>query len=323
MNFYPIKFQPIYQYRIWGGNKLKNILNKNISNDCIGESWEISDVDGNQTLVANGEWKGKTLKELIQDFRGKLVGEKVYHLFGEDFPLLIKFLDAKLPLSIQVHPSDELAKKRHNSFGKNEMWYIMQADENSEIIVGFDEQITKVKYQSYLEKGKILDILHVEKPQKGDTYYIPTGRVHAIGAGILLAEIQQTSDVTYRIYDYNRVDSKTGKLRELHNELALDALDFTVSENYKTPYNSKTNETSKLVHTPYFKTNILKLDRNLSRNYSSLDSFVVLICVEGELQIKYELGLEKLKMGETVFLPATIGNLEFTSSNATVLEVSL
>jgi len=321
MNFYPIKFQPIYQYRIWGGDKLKTILKKDISTGQIGESWEISDVDGNQTLVANGEWQGKTLKELIRDFQGKFVGEKVYRLFGEDFPLLIKFIDAKLPLSIQVHPSDELAKIRHNSFGKNEMWYVMQADENSEIIVGFDEHISKEKYQSYLEKGKILDLLHVEKPQKGDTYQIPTGRVHAIGSGILLAEIQQTSDVTYRIYDYNRVDSKTGKLRDLHTELALDALDFSVSENYKTDYNKIENTANTLVHTTYFKTNIYYLDGDKVLDYSDLDSFVILLCIEGSFQIP-EFGKEiNVKMGETILLPASLNIVNIETEGATVIEV--
>ena len=323
MNFYPIKFQPIYQYRIWGGNKLKTILNKNISTEHIGESWEISDVDGNQTLVANGEWKGKTLKELIRDFRGKFLGEKVYHLFGENFPLLIKFIDAKLPLSIQVHPSDELAKVRHNSFGKNEMWYVMQADENSEIIIGFDEPTSKEKYQSYLNKGKILDLLHVEKPKKGDTYHIPTGRVHAIGSGILLAEIQQTSDVTYRIFDYNRVDAKTGKPRELHTELALDALDFSVAQNYKTQYKKLENTANTLVHTPYFKTNIYFLDGDKIMDYSHLDSFVILLCIEGSFQIP-EFGKEiNVKMGETILLPASLDRVKILTERCTVIEVFL
>lgn len=321
MNFYPLKFQPIYQYRIWGGDKLKTILNKNISTEHIGESWEISDVDGNQTLVANGEWTGKTLKELIRDFRGKFVGEKVYRLFGEDFPLLIKFIDAKLPLSIQVHPSDELAKIRHNSFGKNEMWYVMQADDNSEIIVGFDEPTSKEKYQSYLDKGKILDLLHVEKPQKGDTYHIPTGRVHAIGSGILLAEIQQTSDVTYRIYDYNRVDAKTGKLRELHTELALDALDFSVAKNYKTQYKSIENTANTLVHTPYFNTNIYFLDRDKILDYSNLDSFVILLCVDGSFQIS-GFGQEiNVHLGETILLPASLNSVKILTERCTVIEV--
>ncbi|MGB2684092.1 MAG: type I phosphomannose isomerase catalytic subunit [Olleya sp.] len=208
MKLYPLTFNPVFSYRIWGGNKLKSVLNKSYSQDNIGESWEISDVEDNQTIVNNGNLKGNTLKDLIKTFKGNFLGHKVYQTFGNNFPLLIKFIDAKTPLSIQVHPSNQLAKKRHNSFGKNEMWYVMQAENEAELIVGFNQKISKEDYVNHLKNNTLKDILNIETVTSGDTFYIPTGRVHAIGAGVLLAEIQQTSNITYRIYDYDRVDKK-------------------------------------------------------------------------------------------------------------------
>jgi mannose-6-phosphate isomerase len=228
MKLYPLKFTPISKYRIWGGNKLNTFLNKGFQGEMIGESWEISDVKGDESLVSEGLFSGKSIKQLSQEFKGNLLGNKVYDTFGDDFPLLIKFIDAEKPLSIQVHPHDAIAKQRHNSFGKNEMWYVMNADDDAEIIVGFQKKLTKEKYLEYLKNNKILEVLNTVKTKAGDAFNIPTGRVHAIGAGVLLAEIQQTSDITYRIFDYNRVDSQTGKERDLHNDLALDVITFEV-----------------------------------------------------------------------------------------------
>jgi len=198
LNLYPLKFQPLFKYRMWGGEKLKTVLNKAYSETSIGESWEISDVKDDGTLVSNGALQGKSIQDLIAAFGADFLGKKVFNKFGTEFPLLIKFIDAKTPLSIQVHPSDELARERHQSFGKNEMWYVMQADQDAELIAGFQKNITKNEYTSILEKGTILDVLHSQKVKSGDVFNIPTGRVHAIGAGVLLAEIQQTSDITYR-----------------------------------------------------------------------------------------------------------------------------
>ncbi|MFD1316827.1 type I phosphomannose isomerase catalytic subunit [Namhaeicola litoreus] len=323
MNLYPLKFDPIFQYRIWGGNKLKTFLNKNISTDHIGESWEISDVSENQTLVSNGPLKGRTIRDLINTFKGDLVGKKVYERFGTEFPLLIKFIDAKTPLSIQVHPSDELAKERHNSFGKNEMWYIMDAEKDAEIIVGFEKETNIEEYQKVLKEDKILDLLHIENPKKGDTYYIPTGRVHAIGAGILLAEIQQTSDITYRIYDYNRVDTKTGKKRQLHTSEAIDAIDFSVINSYKTSYTKKRDFKNELVNSKYFKTNFYTLTKNRSFDYTNLDSFVILICVEGTFEI-LELNKNiKVIAGETILIPANIAKISLLTTNTSIIEVTL
>ncbi len=323
MKLYPIKFDPIFQYRVWGGDKLKTVLNKNTSADHIGESWEISDVPGNQTLVSNGTLKGKTLSELISTFKGDFVGKKVYQNFGDEFPLLIKFIDAKTALSIQVHPSDELAKERHNSFGKNEMWYIMDAEKDAEIIVGFEKDTNKEAYQKALKKDKILDLLHRERPKKGDTYFIPTGRIHAIGAGILLAEIQQTSDVTYRIYDYNRTDVKTGEKRQLHTSEALNAIDFSAVDGYKTSYSKKKDLKNELVYSKYFKTNFYFLTKNRSFDHTHLDSFVILICVEGEFELVESNETLKVKAGETILIPAKIQKISVHTFNVSFIEVTL
>lgn len=319
---YPLKFEPIFKYRIWGGNKLREELKKNITAEQIGESWEISDVEGDETLVQEGSLKDYTLKKLIQEYKSDLVGKKVYDVFGDSFPLLIKFIDAHLPLSIQVHPDDDIAKSRHHSFGKNEMWYIMDADDGAELIVGFKKETTKEEYLNKLDKGEVLDLLNVEKVQKGNAYYIPAGRVHAIGAGVLLAEIQQTSDITYRIYDYDRVDAATGKKRELHNELAVDVIDFKLHSEYKTQYDKIENESNQLIHTPYFKSNFIHLSGSIVKDFSKLDSFVIYICLQGDLEIHYQNEIYPLKRGQTILLPASINTLKIHSSSPSeIIEV--
>ncbi|TVZ27159.1 mannose-6-phosphate isomerase type 1 [Gillisia sp. Hel_I_86] len=321
MKLYPLKFIPIFCYRIWGGNKLKNILNKEYHEDSIGESWEISDVDDFNTVVKAGPLKGQTIKDVITTFKSDVLGIHVYEKFGDEFPLLIKFIDAKTPLSIQVHPSDALAKERHNSFGKNEMWYIMEADDDAKLIVGFNKKVSKETYLEKLKKGNLIEVLNTKTVKKGDTYYIPTGRVHAIGAGVLLAEIQQTSNITYRIYDYDRVDAKTGEKRELHNELAIDAIDFKYYQEYKTDYNTIANTSNTLVHSPYFKTNILKLTKNVKKDYSKLDSFVIYMCVSGFMVLEVDNAEYKLKYGETLLLPSCLNHIHIKTEMATVLEV--
>ncbi|WP_298531162.1 type I phosphomannose isomerase catalytic subunit [uncultured Algibacter sp.] len=323
MKLYPLKFNPVYSYRIWGGNKLKEILNKDYSQECIGESWEVSDVENNETLVSSGALQGKSLKDLIKEFKGEFVGHDVYKNFGEDFPLLIKFIDAKTPLSIQVHPSNELAKERHNSFGKNEMWYVMQAEDDAELIVGFNQTIEKESYIKHLKDATLNEILNIEKVAKGDTFYIPTGRVHAIGTGVLLAEIQQTSNITYRIYDYDRVDVKTGEKRELHTDLAMDAIDFNHFENYRTAYDLEENVSNKLVYSPYFKTNIISVSNEISKDYSKIDSFVIYMCVEGSLKVEYHNNQYSLQMGETIVIPAALNKLKLIGTKAKLLEVYL
>jgi mannose-6-phosphate isomerase len=322
MSLYPLKFTPISKYRMWGGDKLNTVLNKQFEQQQVGESWEISDVKGEQTLVANGSLSGKTLKELISTYQSELVGTNVYDKFGADFPLLIKFIDAKTPLSIQVHPHDHIAKERHDSFGKNEMWYIMDADYEAEIIVGFNKELTKESYTEQLQNESLLEVLNKEQTSAGDAFYIPTGRVHAIGAGVLLAEIQQTSDVTYRIYDYNRVDKATGETRELHNDLALDVIDFSVHDSYKTIYNNKPNTSNQLIHTDYFRSNILTIDQSFKKDYSDIDSFVIYICTEGALELTTDQGSYSLKKGETLLLPACVNQVVLApTQEAKLLEV--
>ena len=313
MKLYPLKFTPVFKYRLWGGDKLKSVLNKEYSEKNIGESWEISDVENDETVVAEGFFKGKSLKDLTETYKGAFLGVSVYEQFGNDFPLLIKFIDAKTPLSIQVHPGNEIAKKRHNSFGKNEMWYVMEADKDAELIVGFDEILEKKDYNTSVSDGAILELMHHENVAEGDTFYIPTGRVHAIGAGVLLAEIQQTSDITYRIFDYNRVDAKTGALRDLHNDLALDVIDFECHDAYKTNYETKTNVSNKLVHSQYFTSNFLIVEDALQKDYSGLDSFVIYMCVDGSLELNHNNESYSLKKGETILLPASIVTVELKS----------
>ena len=322
MNLYPLKFTPISKYRLWGGNKLNTFLNKGFTGDNNGESWEISDVKGDETKVANGEFSGKTLKELSKQFKGKLLGNNVYETFGTEFPLLIKFIDAKTPLSIQVHPHDHIAKERHNSFGKNEMWYIMDADDNAEIIVGFNKQLDKKTYSEYLENNNVLEVLNSVKTKAGDAFNIPTGRVHAIGAGVLLAEIQQTSDITYRIYDYDRVDKTTGEKRELHNDLALDVLDFEVQDDYITTYEKLLNTFNKLIHTPYFKSNVLFITKTLNKDYSALDSFVIYICTKGNVEVAVADEQYSITQGETILIPACINKVTLIpNKDSELLEV--
>jgi len=315
---YPLKFTPIYKDKLWGGNKIKSILNKDFGSlsNC-GESWELSGVEGNLSVVSNGYLAGNSLEELIEVYMGDLVGDQLFETFGIEFPLLIKFIDANDDLSIQVHPDDELSHKRHNAFGKTEMWYVIQADPGSKLQSGFNQQVDQEKYLEKLEKVELTNILNFEEVTAGDVFFIPSGRVHAIGKGILLAEIQQTSDITYRIYDYDRRDDQ-GQLRELHTELALDAIDYTLYPEYKTKYEPKLNESVELVSCKYFTTNVLELNKSIEKDYNKLDSFVIYICLEGELHIKTESGSESLQKGETLLIPASIENVQLTPISATV-----
>jgi mannose-6-phosphate isomerase len=313
-----IKFEPILKDKIWGGEKLASLLNKQSKRKDIGESWEISDVEGDTSMVTNGHLKGKNLKELISEFKSDLVGEKIYTHFGEKFPLLIKFIDAKEALSIQLHPNDTLAKERHNSFGKTEMWYVMQADKNANLIVGFQKEVSSEDYIKHLDTKSLLDILNVDEVQKGDVYFIPTGRVHAIGAGVLLAEIQQTSDITYRIYDWDR-PNPDGTFRDLHTEEAIDAIDYSAKDSYKTMYYKKENASSEIVSCQYFTTNVLPIKGEVSINHQEKDSFVIYMCVEGSVIFQYENQTEKLKTGETILVPACIKNIKIIADQASEL----
>ncbi len=316
---YPLKFTPILKDKIWGGQKLKSILNKHTDLPNVGESWEISDVDGDTSVVSNGDLKGQTLKHLLNTYKEDFIGLQNYRIFEDKFPLLIKFIDAKEDLSIQLHPNDELAKKRHNSFGKTEMWYVMQADKEANLIVGFNQKVTPEIYLQHLNDKTLTKILNFDNVKSGDTYFIEVGRVHAIGAGVMLAEIQQTSDVTYRVYDWDRVDDE-GNERELHNDLAIDAIDFDMEDDFRITYSKSKNTTNKMVSCPYFTTNYLEVNSTLKKE-NHHDSFIIYICVDGEAIITTETYTETIKTGETLLLPALINSYQITSQNAKLLEV--
>jgi mannose-6-phosphate isomerase len=306
---YPLKFKPILKERIWGGDKLKTDLGKTGKSDKYGESWELSAVQGDVSVVSNGFLKNNLLEEIIEIYMGDLVGDKVFESFGIEFPLLIKFIDANDDLSIQVHPNDDLAMERHNSYGKSEMWYVMDAVPGAKLISGFSKPLNKGEYLANLENNTLEQILNKVQVKAGDTFYIPAGRVHAIGAGILLAEIQQTSDVTYRIFDYNRKDSN-GKTRELHTDLAIDAINYSFVSDIKSVYENCENQPVNIVTSPYFTTNRLNISSKIERDYARFDSFVIYICCKGKFDIVYN-DTEKLRVvkGETVLLPAAISEV--------------
>ena len=303
---YPLKFIPIILDKMWGGNKLHKVLNKPATSGKAGESWEISGVDGNVSVVSNGFLEGNNLEELVEVYMGDIVGDRIFEIFGRRFPLLIKFIDANDKLSIQVHPNDELAGKRHNSYGKTEMWYIIQADKGSELIVGFNRNIDKETYLQHLQNKSLQEILNTEPVKEGDVFFLPAGRVHAIGSGILLAEIQQTSDVTYRIYDFDRRDS-SGNFRELHTELALDAIDYGFYSNYRTNYVIQDNQPCELISCRYFTTNILNLSEIAKKDIAQLDCFVIYMCIDGSGEIisSGNIGVS-LNKGESVLIPASL-----------------
>jgi mannose-6-phosphate isomerase len=323
MKFYPLKFKPVFHYRIWGGDKLKTVFHKDYMEDSIGESWEISAVPGSETIVEEGIYQGRTINNLVSEFKGDFLGEEVYKNYGDEFPLLIKFIDAQQPLSIQVHPNNALAKERHDCLGKNEMWYIMPSDKDAKITVGFNKQLTPDSYQEHLKNNTLTDVLNEFSVKAGDAFYIPTGRVHAIGAGVVLAEIQQSSDVTYRIYDYDRKDLKTGTNRELHTDLALDAIDFELHDSYKTKYTRKKNYPNKLIDSPYFKTNFLKVKGSQKRNLNEISSFVIYMCVKGNASFVYEEESYSIKLGECILLPAGIDNFNIEATAAQFIEIYL
>lgn len=318
---YPLKFKTIYKDKIWGGQKIKSYLHKDFGDlpNC-GETWEISGVKSDVSIAANGALQGESLAELLEQYGADLVGNKVYNHFGNTFPLLVKFIDANEDLSIQVHPNDELAKKRHNSFGKTEMWYIIEADPGSTLIAGFNRELDEQTYLEYFSGGRLMEILNKEDANAGDVFFLPAGRVHTIGKGLLLAEIQQTSDITYRIYDFDRVDDN-GNKRELHTEEALAAIDYKHYPEYKTKYQPQKNETVKLVTCPYFTTNVLDFTENTIKDYSNLDSFVIHVCLAGAYMVKYNGESYPVKMGESILLPKTIDQIELeTTSGFKILE---
>jgi mannose-6-phosphate isomerase len=303
---YPLKFEPVLKEKVWGGDALVARFNKPPTGSLhIGESWELSAIADNQSVISNGFLAGNNIEELVEVYMGDITGDSIYEKFGNEFPLLIKFIEAREDLSIQVHPGNALAKERHQAYGKTEMWYILESENGSKIYTGFREGVTKEMYEEALTTGKLADLLNVESVEAGDIFFTPAGRVHAIGAGIVLVEIQQTSDITYRIFDWNRKNSGKEQ-RELHTELALDAIDFTATGKNKIRKDPTANNSENLVCCEFFNTNILFLNNTVRKEYYLIDSFVVYICIDGEFIISWDESSLKVFKGETVLLPAMI-----------------
>lgn len=318
---YPLKFDPILKDRIWGGTKLHKFFAKESMSSTIGESWEVSGLEGSESVVTNGKLKGNKLTELIEVYMGDLLGKKVYKEFGTTLPLLFKLINANDNLSIQVHPDNEAATRLHNSLGKSELWYVLDADKDAELILGFSQDSSKEEYLAAMEANKVEEILQTITVAKGDVFYIPAGTVHSLGKGIVIAEIQQSSDITYRIYDYNRVDDK-GNKRELHTEQALEVIDFSALPQPKVDYKAVLNEISPIHSNEFFNLNVLNIDQATNRNYGHIDSFVVYICTEGNVAVEYKSEKTIVNKGDTILIPACIKEIGLIpEGNASLLEV--
>ena len=306
----PLKFNALLKSTLWGGDKIILFKNLDIQQENVGESWEISGVKDNETIVADGPYAGKKLNELVEELKGKLVGEDNYQRFGNEFPLLIKFIDARQDLSIQVHPTDEIAKMQGKERGKTEMWYLMDSDKDATLLCGLKKKITPEEYAQMVENDTIVDAIDRYEVKEGDCFFLPAGRIHAIGTGCFLAEIQQTSDVTYRIYDFKRKD-KNGNYRQLHTKEAAECINYNVESNYRTDYTPVKNQGVSLVQCPYFNTAVYDLDEPMTIDYSELDSFVILIGVKGNATITDNEGNTfTLQAGESVLVPATTETLK-------------
>lgn len=318
---YPLKFSPIYKERIWGARRLQTVFGKHLpSGDApIGESWELSGVDGDVSKVGTGALKGNTLSELIEIYMGDLVGDSVFDRFGEEFPLLIKLIDANDYLSIQVHPNDALAASRHNAYGKTEMWYVIDCEPGATLYLGFNQSVTREKYIEYLNAGKLEQLLNSYVVKPDDVFFIPAGAIHAIGKGIVVAEIQQTSDVTYRVYDFNRLDAD-GNGRELHTELALDAIDFNERHDYSIGRSPITGQAVELQSCKYFASASMLVKGDIIRDYTERDSFTIYICLQGNATIQCDgVPLQSINCGDTVLIPAVFDKV-MLSGDAKILE---
>ncbi|MCU0471967.1 MAG: class I mannose-6-phosphate isomerase [Bacteroidales bacterium] len=319
---YPLKFEPVLKEKLWGGTTLVSRYYKKADPELkYGESWELSAVSGDLSVVSNGFLAGNNIEELIEVYMGDIIGDRVFEKFGNEFPLLIKLIEAREDLSIQVHPDNAMARERHKAYGKTEMWYILESESDSKIYTGFKKEITRETYLDALNSGELAGLLNVETPLPGDYFFTPAGRIHAIGAGIILAEIQQTSDITYRIFDWNRKDSK-GKSRDLHTDLALDAIDFKAAGKNKISKKLTINKTENLVNCEFFTTNIINFNERITKDYNLFDSFIIYLCTRGEFLIRWDGNAEPVIKGETILLPAQIREVTLEPSpEATLLEI--
>lgn len=310
----PIKFEPLLKQTLWGGDKIVPFKHLDSQMENVGESWEISGVKDNETIVKDGPLKGKSLNEAVAELKGELVGKENYQRFGDEFPLLIKFIDAHQDLSIQVHPTDEVAHKQGKPRGKTEMWYLMESAPDAKLYSGLKKQITPEQYKEMVENDTICDALAQYEVKEGDCFFLPAGRIHSIGTGCFLAEIQETSDVTYRIYDFKRKD-KNGNYRELHTKLAAESINYQVENDYRTHYVARQNKGVSLVQCPYFCTAVYDLNEPMTLDYSELDSFVILIGLKGEGIITDNEGNEvSIKAGDTLLIPATTDTLSVSGT---------
>ena len=308
-----IKFRPILKQVLWGGNKIIPFKQLDAEMEQVGESWEVSGVKDNESIVANGQYEGMKLNDLVALLKGDLVGKENYERFGNEFPLLIKFIDASKQLSIQVHPNDKQAKAKGLKRGKTEMWYVMESAPDATLLSGLKRAITPEEYKAMVENDTITDALCEYRVGEGDVFYLPAGRIHSIGTGTFLAEIQETSDVTYRIYDFKRKD-KDGNYRQLHTEVAAECIDYSVENDYRTKYEARKNEGVELAQCTHFTTSVYDLDEPMLLDYSELDSFVVLIALSGECTLSTGDAETQLRAGETVLLPATTQTLNVSGT---------
>lgn len=316
MQLYPLLFEPNLHSVVWGGNQLRPYKGLEPTDDPIGESWEVSAEPSSTSIISNGEWKDKDLITIINEQPEAILGKKVNEKYNGKLPLLVKFIDAKKDLSIQVHPNDEMAMREHGKMGKSEMWYVIKADEGAHLYAGFKQEITKEEYQLRIADGTITEVLADHKVKAGDVFYLPAGRVHAICGGIMLAEVQQSSDVTYRIYDYNR-PGMDGKPRELHTELAAQALDYHVEENYRTEYNESSNKAVQIIDTPFFDVRVMEINKDFHRDLRKYDSFVISMCIEGDCKIRVRRTDDEilLKEGCSTLIPAAIADYDVIPLN--------
>ena len=299
------KFNPLLKSILWGGEKIVPFKHLTSDQKQVGESWEISGVKDNESVVSDGEYKGWTLNKLVDTLKDKLVGKENYARFGNEFPLLVKFIDARQQLSIQVHPTDEQAQAKGLGRGKTEMWYVMESDADASLRSGLKQKITPEQYKEMVENDTITEALCEYPVKEGDVFFLPAGRIHSIGAGCFLAEIQETSDVTYRIYDFKRKDAE-GNYRQLHTKEAAECIDYTVYPDYRTQYEARKNEPVELVSCPYFTTSVYDLTEPMTLDYSDLDSFVIFVGLKGEGEIiDAEGNTISFRAGESVLLPAT------------------
>ena len=322
-SLYPLKFEPILKDKIWGGSRLKTMLYKEISDaNCCGESWEVSGLVGDESMIINGFLAENNLNELLEIYMTELVGEKNYEKYGLGFPLLIKFIDAQDNLSVQVHPDDELAQRKYGQSGKTEMWHVIASEPGSGLYVGFNKTVSKAQFEEAIADGTVEEVLQFYPVQPGDTFMIPAGTVHAIGKGVLLAEIQQPSDITFRVFDWNRVDDE-GNSRELHVQEALEAIDFDhQTDNFKVEYQPQLNKTVRLVRSQYFNTSLLEFDQPLNKSFVEIDSFVIYMCLDGQILLAYGDERERLETGEVVLIPAEMEEVQLLPARKSkVLEV--